>query len=346
MIWISAKDSIFIRACKGMEVPRHPVWFMRQAGRYLSEYNRIKGGRNILEVQKDPEAASEITVLPVKEIGVDAAILYTDIMAPVSASGFSIRIEENVGPVAERKLDSIEQIGGFGDFDCERDAPYVLENISRTREKLPEGFPLIGFSAAPFTLMSYLFEGRPSRTFGRCRSIMRDDTDFWKGSMDLASQMIIRYLKSQLKAGVDAVQLFDSWAGFLSEREYRENVMPYTRRVFAALPGNLVKIHFSSRNSGLLDCFAETGCNVLSVDHATDMRGAYEKFGGRLAVQGNMDPEVARAGGSAMEKVTSSILDSMDDVNGFVFNLGHGVLKETEPDNLRSIVEEVKGRPL
>ena len=344
MIWISTKDSIFIRACKGMEVERHPVWFMRQAGRYLPEYGRIKGSRNILEVQKDPEASSEITVLPVRELGVDAAILYSDIMVPVSASGFGIRIEENIGPVAERQLYSEEQIGGFKDFECESDAPYVIGNIKRTKEKLPDNLPLIGFSAAPFTLMSYLFEGKPSRTFERCKSIMKNDPDLWNGSMSLASELITSYLKSQLKAGVDAIQLFDSWAGFLSDEEYSKNALPYTKKIFASLPDNLVKIHFSSRNSGLLGRFAETGCNVLSVDHATDMRSTYETFGGRLAVQGNLDPDVARAGGNAMEIQTASILDSMDGVNGFIFNLGHGVLKDTNPDSLRTIVKQVKSR--
>lgn len=342
---ISAKDSIFIRACRGMEVPRHPVWFMRQAGRYLPEYGRIKGNRNILEVQKDPEASSEITVLPVKELGVDAAILYSDIMVPVSASGFSVRIEENVGPVTDVQLDSVEQIGGFKDFKCESDAPYVIENIELTKAKLPDGLPLLGFSAAPFTMVSYLFEGKPSRTFDRCRKIIRDDPDLWKGSMDLASVMITGYLRSQLKAGVDAVQLFDSWAGFLSEEEYSENVLPYTKRIFAALPDNLVKIHFSSINSGLLERFAETGCNVLSVDHATDMRNVHERFGSRLAVQGNLDPEIARIGGKPMEKQAARILDSMDGVNGFVFNLGHGVPRDTDPDSLRTIVRAVKSRP-
>lgn len=327
-----------------MEVPRHPVWFMRQAGRYLPNYGKIKGGRNILEVQKDPEASSEITVLPVRELGVDAAILYTDIMVPVSASGFNIRIEENVGPVAERPLSTKEQIEGFGDFKCENDAPYVIENIERTKEKLPDELPLIGFSAAPFTLMSYLFEGRPSRTFERCRSIMRNDPELWNGSMNLATAMITSYLHSQIKAGVDAVQLFDSWAGFLSEQEYRKNVLPYTKRIFSALPENLVKIHFSSRNSGLLDCFAETGCNVLSVDHTTDMHGAYARFGGKLAMQGNLDPEAACRGGSAMDKQALSILDSMEGINGFVFNLGHGVLKDTNPENLKRIVRMVKSR--
>ena len=328
----------------GKEVPRHPVWFMRQAGRYLPEYRKIKGDRNILDVQKDPEASSEITVLPVREIGVDAAILYTDIMVPVSASGFGIRIEENIGPVAERPLTTKEQITGFSAFKCENDAPYVIENIERTKEKLPDEVPLIGFSAAPFTLMSYLFEGRPSRTFERCRSIMKDNPELWNGSMSLATAMITSYLRSQIKAGVDAVQLFDSWAGFLSEQEYRENVLPYTKRIFAALPENLVKIHFSSRNSVLLDCFAETGCNVLSVDHATDMRGAYERFGGKLAMQGNLDPEVACRGGNAMDRQALSILDSMEDINGFIFNLGHGVLKDTKPESLRRIVDIVKSR--
>ena len=339
---METEDSIFIRACMRRHTPRRPVWFMRQAGRYLPKYNELKGGRNILDVQKDPEISSAITLLPVKELGVDAAIIYSDIMVPVSASGFGVRIEESIGPVAERTISSHSDIKGFRDFDCARDAPYVLESIRLSKSNLSKGIPLIGFSAAPFTLLSYLFEGKPSRTFERCRFFMENRRDEWERCMDLATGMVSSYLLAQIDAGVDAIQLFDSWAGLLPERMYKEMVLPYTAAVFESIRKDIPKIHFSANTLGRAALFASTGCNVLSLDPETSMKKVFNELGGSVAIQGNLSPAIARDGGKAMEDKVDSILREMDGIDGFVFNLGHGVLKETDPNNLKAIVGRVK----
>ncbi len=336
-------DSLFMRACFGMDVERHPVWFMRQAGRYLPKYREIKGNMNILDVQMNPELSSDITVLPVNELGVDAAILYSDIMVPIRAAGYNVRIEEDIGPVIDTPI-SESDVGLLHDFDCRRDAPYIIDNIALTRSKLTDDIPLIGFSAGPFTLLSYLFEGRPSRTFERCKSIAASNPELWNEAMHGAVDLISDYLNTQIGAGVDAVQIFDSWAGLLGQEFYSKNVKRYTKMVFSSLTDNIPKIHFSARNSGMLGEFADTGCSVMSIDQEIDLREAINILGREMPIQGNLSPEIARTGGDAMMMETYRILDEMKDVGGFIFNLGHGVLRDTDPLNLKRIVSIVKSR--
>ncbi|EET89920.1 MAG: uroporphyrinogen decarboxylase [Candidatus Micrarchaeales archaeon] len=339
------KDSLFIRACYGKHVERHPVWFMRQAGRYLPEYSKIKGARNVLDVQSDPLASSEITVLPVDKLGVDAAILYADIMIPIRAAGLGVRIEENIGPVMDFAVGEPDDLAPLERFSCDRDAPYVLENIVRTKEKLAGRVPLIGFAAGPFTLLSYLLEGRPSRTFDRCRAIIQDDPDLWSRFMDMAASMTIRYLRSQVRTGVDAVQIFDSWAGFLEPEVYRKHVLEHTKRIVDEIKGIVPIIHFSARSSGIMRDLRELDCEVISIGPDVELKLARSALGNGKSLQGNLDPSMAVRGGAEMLARTDSILDEMDGVDGFVFNLGHGVAKDTPPENLMKIVERVKARP-
>lgn len=345
---MSKTDSILIRAMNGREVERHPVWFMRQAGRYLPEYKKIKAGRNIFDIQMDPESSSEITVLPVKKLGVDAAILYSDIMIPIRASGYPVRIDENVGPIAEKPLDISDK--GVMDllfsFDTERDAPYVSENIRLTAEKLPDEIPIIGFSGGPFTLFSYLIEGMPSRTFEKSRFLMVNSPEKFARAMNVAADIAINYLKAQIKSGVSIIQLFDSWAGYLNREEYSRFVLGPTKRIFSSLPANVPKIYFSARTSELLDLFSGLGCDFLSIDSNTDIKNSYLKLGGKIGLQGNLSPEVAQIGGSNLENAVNSILDASNGISKFVFNLAHGVLKNTNPKNLSYIVEKVKSRKI
>jgi uroporphyrinogen decarboxylase len=340
------EESLLLRALKGSDIERHPVWFMRQAGRYLNEYRKLKGTRDIFEVQHDPVTASDITVLPVKKLGVDAAVLYSDIMVPIKSRGYEIRIEENIGPVADKPLDvsDTEALNSLSKFDCGRDAPYVLENIRYSIEKLPEGIPLIGFSGGPFTMFSYLIEGRPSRTFEKSRKFMAENPKEFKHAMESAEKIIKNYLRAQIYAGVEVVQLFESWAGYLTQQEYRDFVLEPTKRIFDELPSKIPKIYFSARTEGMIDIFSETGCDSLSVDSNTDIAAAYRHFDGKLSIQGNLSPEIARAGGSIMEKEVNELLDNVSGIRKFVFNLSHGVLKETDPANLVRIVDIVKAR--
>ena len=343
----SYKDSLLVRAMKGEHIERHPVWFMRQAGRYLKEYARLKKGRNVLDVQSDPETSSEITVLPVRKLGVDAAVLYSDIMVPLKAVGYGLHIEENIGPVADKLLDidDDDTIGRIKRFDCERDAQYVLENIRLSLKKL-DGIPLIGFSGGPFTLFSYIIEGRPSRTFERSREAMSNDPRGFEKAMDAASVLITNYIKAQIRAGVSVVQIFDSWAGLLEKEEYERFVLGPTKRILSELPKNVPKIYFSAKTDGMLGVFAKSNPDFISVDPHTPIRKSYYELGERFGIQGNLDPALARAGGAGMEKAVSGILDDASGIDKFVFNLGHGVLKDTPPENLKRIVSIVKGRRL
>lgn len=336
--------SLLLRAMKGEEVERHPVWFMRQAGRYLKEYAQLKGGRNVLDVQSDPETASEITVLPVKKLGVDAAVLYSDIMVPLKAAGYKLHIEEEIGPVADEKFDIYDSgaMERFEKFNCERDAPYVIENIRLSIDKLG-GVPLIGFSGGPFTLFSYIIEGRPSRTFENSRRLMKEDPESFDRIMNIASKLILDYLNSQIRAGVNVVQIFDSWAGLLEKGEYERFVLEPTKKIILGLPKSVPKIYFSAKTEGMLESFAKAGPDFLSIDSYTQIRESYYKLGERFGLQGNLSPEAARRGGPEMEKAAFSILKEADGISRFIFNLGHGVLRDTPPDNLKRIVEIVKG---
>lgn len=335
-------DSLLIRACKRMNVERHPVWFMRQAGRYMPNYIALKNGKNILDIQKDPDASSSIAAYAAKELGVDAAILYSDITVPIAACGYPIKIEENIGPIAERTISDYSDLDAFSDFDCNSDAPYVVENVRLTKEKIGIEMPLIGFSAAPFTLASYIVEGRPSRSFVHSKAMMLSNPDLWHALMESLSKMIINYTKAQVNAGADAIQLFDSWAGYLSIEDYKEYVKPYTKKIFATLSDKVPKIHFCANSSALLEEFADTGCDVIGIDKDVPISEAFYRTKSALAIQGNLDPEIALSGGYAMEQAVSNILEESKSRNGFIFNLGHGVLKETNPENLKKIVRMVK----
>lgn len=320
------------------------MWFMRQAGRYLPEYSKIKGSRNVLNVQSDPQASSDITVLPVDKLGVDAAILYADIMIPVRAAGLGVRIEEDIGPIMDFPVGDPRDLAPLEGFRCERDAPYVLENIVLTKDKLSGRVPLIGFAAGPFTLLSYLIEGRPSRTFDRCRAIIRDDPGLWKRFMDIVVSMTIGYLKSQVRAGADAIQIFDSWAGFLDPKVYREYVLEHTRHIVEEIGDRVPVIHFSAKSSDIMKDLAVLNCNVISLGSDVELKLAKSVLGNEKSLQGNLDPSLAVQGGAEMLAKTSQILDEMDGIDGFVFNLGHGVAKNTPPENLMKIVELVKAR--
>jgi uroporphyrinogen decarboxylase len=342
------EESLISRAIKGKDIERHPVWFMRQAGRYLNEYKTLKGSRNIFDVQSDPETASEITVLPVKKLGVDAAVLYSDIMVPIKAIGYNIRIDENIGPVTDEPLDVADKkaLVNLSRFDCKKDAFYVLENIRRSIEKLPEGVSLIGFSGGPFTMFSYLIEGGPSRTFEKSRRFMAENPKEFKFAMGCAEKIIKNYLKAQISAGVEVVQLFESWAGYLSQKEYGDFILEPTKHIFEDIPIKIPKIYFSAKTNGMLDLFSETGCDAISVDSDTSIASAYKRFNGRIAIQGNLSPEIAKEGGNVMENRVTKLLDEVSDIKKFIFNLSHGVLKETNPDNLAKIVDIVKSRKI
>jgi len=332
--------SVFIDACRRKETEYTPIWFMRQAGRYLPSYRRLKGTRNVLDIAKDPELASEAVVGAVRELGVDAGIIFADIMLPLEGMGVKFRIEENVGPVVSSPFRSLEDVSELSPFDSERDASDVYDGIEKTVSEL-DGTPLIGFSGAPFTLAGYLVEGVPDRELRRTKAMMYGDPDAWKALMKKLTSMVKTYLYAQIEHGVDAVQLFDSWVGSLSAADYTRYVLPYTREVVESIGGRVPTIHFCANSGSLIEEFRSTKAEVLSVDWRIDIGDVWTRCEEKVAVQGNLDPVLAAVGGEAMNRGTEEILQRAQDHKGHIFNLGHGVLKETAPENLRDIVKLV-----
>ncbi len=332
--------SAFVDACLGKETAYTPVWFMRQAGRYLPSYRKAKGSRSVIEMAKNPELASQLVVDAVGELGVDAGIIFADIMLPLEGLGVNFRIEENVGPIVSNPIRSTEGVRALGEFQPKRDAGFVYDAIDATVRKL-DGTPLIGFSGAPFTLAGYVVEGAPSRELQKTKAMMYGDPETWDLLMRKLTSMVKLYLGEQIRHGVQAVQLFDSWVGCLSPSDYARYVMPYTREIFAAIGGRVPKIHFCANSASLLEQFCEAGADILSVDWRMRIGEVWERCNEKVGVQGNLDPVVALAGGGALRTGVAEILNDASSHSGHIFSLGHGVLRETPPENLKRIVRMV-----
>ncbi len=332
--------SLLVDACRMKSVERTPVWFMRQAGRYLPSYRKLREGRGILDIARDPELASDVTVDPVRQLGVDAAVVFADIMLPLEGIGVKFRIEENVGPVVMNPVRSAADAEALGDFDAEAQVGYVLETVRKAVEKL-DGIPLVGFSGAPFTLAGYLIEGAPSREFHLTKNLMYTQREAWDRLMGRLTDLVVDYLRAQVRSGASVIQLFDSWAGCLSPTDYKAFVKPYTSQIFSAVRGTAPAIHFCADSAALLEEFADTGCDVLSVDWRVPLDTVWERTGGKAAVQGNLEPAAVVPGGRLLDERVSDVLQRARGRRGHVFNLGHGVLRETPPENLKRVVELV-----
>ena len=330
----------FLDACNRREAEHTPVWFMRQAGRYLPSYMRIKGGRQILDVAKDPGLASDVVVDAVEALGVDAGIIFADIMLPLEAIGVHFTIKENVGPIVSNPVRTMEDVDSLRRLDSTAGPSYVYDGIDETIRKLDGRVPLIGFSGAPFTLAAYMVEGGPSRDLERTKSLMFSEPDLWAALMKKLTEMVIAYLGEQVRHGVAAVQLFDSWVGALSASDYSEFVLPFTRQIFDSVH-SVPRIHFCADSSALVEEFHRAGPEVLSVDWRVRLDDTWKRCGESTAVQGNLDPVSALAGGTAMERRTKDILQIASGRKGHIFSLGHGVLRTTDPENLRRIVKLV-----
>lgn len=316
---------------------------MRQAGRYLPSYRKLRLEKGILEIAKDPALASEVTMDPVRQLGVDAGVLFADIMLPLEGMGIQFRIDENIGPIIENPVRSRKEVEQFREYDAVRDSKSVLETIELTVEKLGE-VPLVGFSGAPFTLASYLIEGAPSREFQKTKSMMYSQPETWDLLMTRLTKLVVAYLREQARSGVSAIQLFDSWVGCLSPADYGTYVGPYTSEIFGSLGGGVPTIHFCANSSSLVESFAGTGCDVVSVDWRVPIDTVWERTRDAKGVQGNLDPATALAGGRVMEKAVTEVLEKAKGRRGHIFNLGHGVLRETPPENLREVVKMVHSR--
>jgi uroporphyrinogen decarboxylase len=317
---------------------------MRQAGRSLPEYKAIKGTTNILEAIKQPDLATEITLQPVRRYGVDAAILYSDIVVPVHALGFGVDIQAGIGPTVERPFRSAADLDRLRPLEPEADVPYVLETVRLLVKELePLGVPLIGFAGAPFTVASYLVEGRPSRDYLETRKMLWQAPDLFAALLDRLADIALASLRSQVEAGASAVQLFDSWAGALEPWDYEAFVLPSVRKIFAGLADlGVPRIASGVGTAELLRMWAGAGADVVSVDSTITLDEARRRVGPGVGVQGNLDPwAVALAPWEVVEAKTRDVLASNAGRPGHVFNLGHGVRPETDPDTLQKIVDLV-----
>ena len=340
----SLADSAFLRACRGEPAPHTPVWFMRQAGRSLPEYKATKGTVNILEAIKRPELAAKITLQPVQRYGVDAAILYSDIVVPVHAIGFGVDIVAGVGPVVEQPFRTEADLDRLRPLDAAADVPYVSETVRLLVKELP--VPLIGFAGAPFTVASYLLEGKPSRDYVETRRMMWQRPALFAALLDRLADIAIESLAAQVDAGASAIQLFDSWAGALDPPDYERVVLPSVRKIFAAFADRGVpRIASGVGAAGLIGQWASAGADVVSVDSSITIDDARTRAGDGVGIQGNLDPwVVALAPWDVVEEKTNEVLASNAGRPGHIFNLGHGVRPETDPDVLARVVDLVQHR--
>ncbi|WP_028562471.1 uroporphyrinogen decarboxylase [Paenibacillus pinihumi] len=327
----------FIRACRKESVDQLPVWYMRQAGRYDPDYRKIKENYSLLEICRQPELAAEVTLMPVKKLGVDAAILYSDIMNPVASIGIDFDIVQNIGPVIHNPIRSKADVERLKPIDVEGDLSHVIETIRILDRELT--VPLITFAGAPFTIASYLIEGRPSKNYIRTKEMMYSEPEVWHLLMEKLGDMVITYLRAHMAAGGKAFQLFDSWVGALSPYDFQKFVLPTIERIFDSLSDlSQPKIYFPGVSSGeLLPVLGNVKADVIGLDWRVSIAEGRRRLGGKYAVQGNLDPLVLTAPQSVIEEYAAAIIDQGLEQPGFVFNLGHGLFPEASLDKLREL---------
>jgi len=329
----------FLRACRREPVDATPVWFMRQAGRSFAAYRSLRERYGILELAKTPDLCAEVTLMPIRELGVDAAVLFADIMLPLEPMGVDLRIEPEVGPIIDRPIRSAADVEALRPFDP-AGVSFTLDAIRLVRRELDGKAGMIGFSGAPFTLACYLIEGRPSRDYATAKAFMYREPAAWHDLMDRLSTMVVAYLRAQVEAGAEVVQLFDTWVGGLGPADYAAFVQPHVRRIFAGLNA-VPSIHFGTGNAALLELMADAGGDVIGIDHRMSLAEAWRRVGPDRGVQGNLDAARLLAGWEATEAGARAVLDEADGRPGHIFNLGHGVLPGTDPRLLRRLVDLV-----
>jgi uroporphyrinogen decarboxylase len=329
----------FLRACRREPVDATPVWFMRQAGRSFAAYRKLRERYGILELAKNPELCAEVTLMPVRELGVDAAVLFADIMLPLEPMGVGLRIEPEVGPIIDRPIRSAADVTALRPFDP-AGVSFTMDAIRLVRQELDGKAGVIGFSGAPFTLACYLIEGRPSRDFATAKAFMYREPDAWHDLMERLSTMVVAYLRAQVDAGADVVQLFDSWVGGLGPADYEAFVQPHVRRIFDGLR-DVPTIHFGTGTAALLELMADAGGDVIGLDHRVSLADAWRRIGHERGVQGNLDSARLLAGWDATRDGARAVLEEAAGRQGHVFNLGHGVLPQTDTDLLHRLVDFV-----
>ena len=328
-------------AALGHEQPdRTPVWFMRQAGRCLADYRKLRERYPIMTLAKTPELCAEVTLMPVEAFGVDAAVLFADIMIPLEPMGVALEIQPEIGPIIHDPIRSRGQVDALRLFDPAAEVGFVMDAIGLVRRELEGRQAVIGFSGAPFTLACYLIEGRPSRDFAVAKALMYREPDTWHALMDKLSAVVIAYLNAQVAAGVHVVQLFDTWVGALSPSDYTTYVQRHVARIFREVRG-APTIHFGTGTAALLEPMTVAGGDVIGVDHRQSLDRAWERIGFDRGLQGNLDATRLLAGWDATADGARDVLRRAANRRGHIFNLGHGVLPDTDPDLLRRLVDLV-----
>ena len=331
-----------LAACRLQATDATPVWFMRQAGRCFQEYRRLREKYEILTIVKTPALCVEVTMLPVTRLGVDAAVMFADIMLPLDGMGVPFRIEPEIGPIIDTPIRTAAQVDALRIIPAEEATPYVFDAIRLLRRELKDTAALVGFSGSPFTLACYMIEGRPSRTYDVAKGFMYSHPAEWHRMMKTITEVIVRYLRAQVQAGVQVVQLFDSWVGVLGPQQYQTYVEPYSRRIFQEVRGmGIPSIHFGTGVASLLPKMGEVGPDIVSVDWRVPLDAAWKQIGPGRGIQGNLDPVVMLAPRDVIKRETLDVMQRAGGRAGHVFNLGHGVLPQTNPDDLAWLVNLV-----
>lgn len=331
----------FLKACQRQPVDCTPVWLMRQAGRYLKEYQEIRNKVPFSTMCKTPKLAAEITIQPVEKLGVDAAILFSDILFPVEAMGINIEFSESKGPIIHNPVRNRASVDALSIIDPKEKVPFVMETIRIVRRHLNGKVPLIGFSGAPFTLASYIVEGGHSRNYIHIKKMMFWDPSTYHTLMEKIAKVVTLYLNAQIKAGAQAVQIFDTWIGCLSPGDYEKFVMPYTKQVIDGVGDEVPVIHYANGGAMLLELMKKAGGDVIGIDWRIDLDVAWKRLGYDVAIQGNLDPVALLAPPKEIERRVKDILKRADGRPGHIFNLGHGVLPQTPVEYVIAMVEAV-----
>jgi uroporphyrinogen decarboxylase len=333
--------SRFLKACRREPVDATPVWFMRQAGRYMTEYRALRERHSLLEICRVPELALEVTLQPIRRIEVDAAILFSDLLLPLEPMGLPFDFVKGEGPQIEQPIDSPDDIDKLRVFEPRQALSHVLEAIRLIQRELKGRVPLIGFAGAPFTLASYAIEGGHSSNFARTKALMYGHPDAWHKLCETFARVVADYLVAQIEAGVDAVQVFDSWVGTLSPADYREFALPHSKRIFDAVGGRVPTIHFGTGTATVLEDLREAGGDVIGVDWRIPIDAAWTRIGYDRAVQGNLDPTLLLGPSHRMFTQTDDILARAGGRPGHIFNLGHGILPTTPVEHVQMLAQYV-----
>ena len=332
----------FMAACHHQQPDATPVWFMRQAGRSLREFREIRKQYDLLSITKIPELCAEVTMMPVKRLGVDGAVLVSDIVVPLQDMGISLELVPDIGPIIHNPVRTLKDVEALRIIDPQESMGYILETLRILDRELEDKQAVIGFSGSPFTLACYMIEGRPSRDYALAKSLMYGQPQTWHALMEKLTEVVSRFLVAQIHAGADVVQLFDSWIGALSPASYTQYVQPYVRRIFDAVKQTgTPSIHFGTGNASLLELMAAAGGDIIGLDWRVNLDEAWQRVGFEHGVQGNLDPTLMLTDWPTIERGMQDVLQRAANRPGHIFNLGHGVLPASNPDLLKQLVDAV-----